>query len=61
MENSFGSAFGPIFLENLACSGLEANLLDCPRSVIGTHQCDHTQDAGVQCYGMMHSIWGMAL
>lgn len=45
------SSTSPIFLENLACSGTELTLLDCPQSVIGLHECDHSQDAGVQCYG----------
>ena len=53
----FGTASGPIFLENLACSGSESNLLDCPHSVLGTHQCDHSQDSGVQCYGNVTSVF----
>ena len=48
----FGQASGPIFLHNLACVGVESAIFDCPRSVPGLHQCDHSQDAGVQCYGM---------
>ncbi len=51
IQNSFGVNSGPIFLENLDCSGLERNLIDCSHSTIGTHQCDHTRDAAVQCYG----------
>ena len=47
----FGQSSGPIFLENLACSVTESFLFECPRSILGTHQCDHLQDAGVQCYG----------
>ena len=50
----FGQASGPIFLENLACSGAEQGLLDCPRSELGTHQCDHSRDSGVQCFGMIY-------
>ena len=48
----FGRASGPIFLEKLACDGTESDILDCPQSVPGLHQCDHDQDAGVQCFGM---------
>ncbi len=47
----FGLATGPIFLEHLSCSGKEESVLECPRGVLGLHQCDHTEDAGVQCYG----------
>lgn len=48
----FGRASGPIFLQNLACAGVESTVLDCPQSVLGLHECDHSQDAGVQCFGM---------
>ena len=48
---NFGQASGPIFLENLACSGDESTVFDCPRGVLGLHHCDHSQDVGVQCYG----------
>ena len=53
----FGLGSGPIFLENLACNGEEGEILDCPRSVPGLHQCDHSQDAGVQCYGMWFRLY----
>lgn len=52
VANSFGVSSGPIFLENLACSGMEESLLACPHSVLGTHDCGHTQDVAVQCFGM---------
>ncbi len=49
--DKFGQTTGPIYLENLACSGEEPSLLGCPHSELGTHQCDHSRDAGVQCFG----------
>lgn len=55
--SSFGTPSNPIFLDNLACIGSETAILDCPRGVLGLHQCDHSQDAGVQCFGRScHSI-----
>ena len=57
----FGSASGPIFLENLACSGTESKLLDCPHGILGTHQCDHSKDSGVQCYGKKYVVHCLAL
>jgi deleted-in-malignant-brain-tumors protein 1 len=48
----FGQASGPIFLENLQCSGVEAAIFDCPQKIKGLHMCDHSEDAGVGCYGM---------
>lgn len=56
VPNSFSTNSGPIFLENLACSGLEQNLIECPHSTIGTHQCDHSRDAAVQCYGRLDIV-----
>lgn len=34
----------------MACTGSESRILECPSS-IGLHQCDHAQDAGIQCFG----------
>ena len=45
-------AGGPIFLSDLSCSSEETTLLECLYSTV--HQCDHTQDVGVQCFGMYH-------
>jgi len=55
--DKFGQITGPIFLENLACSGAEHGILDCPRSELGTHMCDHSRDAGVQCFGKSISFY----
>ncbi|KAF3980660.1 MAG: hypothetical protein HFP76_00855 [Methylococcales symbiont of Iophon sp. n. MRB-2018] len=50
--SSFGRAPpNPIFLDNLACDGTETSILSCPRSLLGLHQCDHSQDVAVQCFG----------
>ena len=49
----FGGGTGGIFLDNVACSGSESRLIDCSHSGIGVHNCDHTDDAGVRCYGML--------
>ena len=45
----FGQGTGPIFLENLLCSGTESRLVDCAHNGIGNHNCDHREDAGVRC------------
>ena len=44
---------GPIFLNQLVCSDLDRNLLDCSRGsrIIGLTSCDHTQDVWVECEG----------
>ena len=50
--SAFGTATGPIFLDRLSCIGSELKVLDCPSFVPGVHECDHSQDVGVECYGL---------
>ncbi len=43
----FGPGSGPIYLDDVQCSGTELSLLDCQASTI--HNCVHDEDAGVRC------------
>ncbi|XP_036801680.1 deleted in malignant brain tumors 1 protein [Oncorhynchus mykiss] len=47
----FGKGSGSISLDDLACSGSEVSLLQCPHSGLGNHDCGHHEDAGVTCAG----------
>ena len=42
-----------ILLDNLVCSGQESTLLECVHNPVGEHNCDHSEDAGVRCEGIM--------
>ena len=45
----FGQGSGRIWLDDVMCLGSEPSLIGCPASPIGTHNCGHSEDAGVQC------------
>ena len=45
----FGDPSGPIFIDEVQCSGFESNLFGCDFSK--THMCTHSQDVGIICHG----------
>lgn len=45
----FGEGTGPIHVDNVKCSGEERSLADCIKQAPGTHNCRHSEDAGVIC------------
>lgn len=46
-DAAFGQGAGPIYLDNVQCSGLEDNLSSCPAD--SASSCGHSDDAGVEC------------
>ena len=46
---TFGEGSGPIWYDNVRCSGNEASITQCAHDGLGVHNCDHRQDAGVIC------------
>ena len=47
--NNFNGGNGPIWLNNVMCTGTESKLIRCPSSELGLANCGHDNDAGVIC------------
>uniref|UniRef100_A0A8B9Z203 Soluble scavenger receptor cysteine-rich domain-containing protein SSC5D n=1 Tax=Buteo japonicus TaxID=224669 RepID=A0A8B9Z203_9AVES len=47
----FGEGSGPIWLDDVNCTGSENALSKCETTLWGVHNCRHGEDAGVVCLG----------
>ena len=47
--SSVQAGSGKIWLDNVHCKGSEQNLDKCPHSEWSKHDCNHYEDAGVEC------------
>ncbi|KAJ3606365.1 hypothetical protein NHX12_025886 [Muraenolepis orangiensis] len=52
-SSEFGAGGGPIWLDNVVCSGEEEALNQCPHQPFGENNCGHSEDVGIICLGNM--------
>ncbi|XP_070115809.1 neurotrypsin isoform X7 [Equus przewalskii] len=48
--NHFEGSPGPIWLDDVSCSGKETSFLECSRRPWGRHDCSHREDVGIACH-----------
>uniref|UniRef100_A0A3Q3EFU7 SRCR domain-containing protein n=1 Tax=Labrus bergylta TaxID=56723 RepID=A0A3Q3EFU7_9LABR len=51
----FGQGSGPIWMDDVSCTGSESKLGECRHRGFGSHNCGRNQDAGVVCEGKYNS------
>ncbi|XP_049417209.1 immunoglobulin superfamily member 1-like isoform X2 [Epinephelus fuscoguttatus] len=49
----FGAGTGQIWLDDVGCSGSERSITECQHNGFGTHNCGHSEDAGVVCSAIL--------
>jgi len=54
----FGTGTGPISLDDVRCTSSASQLLECPSRPILSHNCQHSDDAGVGCEGWLKCSLG---
>ena len=47
----FGQGHGPIWLDDVNCTGMEGAITECNFKPWGVHNCNHSEDVGVVCSG----------
>ena len=51
----FEKGSGSIFISDVSCTSIDHTLAACGHLGVGiTYDCDHNDDAGVECYGMLY-------
>ena len=55
-----GQGSGPIWIDDVACSGSESHIYDCRHRGWGNNDCTHSRDASVQCSSVVRLVNGGA-
>ena len=45
----YGQGSGPIWLDDVQCTGYETSILECRSRGISFHNCGHHEDVGILC------------
>jgi len=56
--NSYGAGSGPIWLDDVQCNGIEADVRDCRHRGWGQHDCKHNKDVSVSCNTSVRLVGG---
>lgn len=54
---SVGAGTGNIYYDDIRCTAKNFYLEDCDKSPLGSHNCFHGQDAGVDCFPPPDELW----
>jgi len=49
-NNNYRTDHGPVWLDNVRCSGRERDIAECSHNGWGVHDCDHHEDVSVSCF-----------
>ena len=51
LRSTVQGGMGQIWLDRVGCNETEHRLIDCRHDQLGSNNCDHSRDAGVNCMG----------